>query len=295
MAFPSMASMQSTTGRLPVVTSDDLDAALLAANLRLPISKQERFHQELAVAFRNYFVNRLWDLWSAKSPASYGAAKIGRLDSAVSKVIRILELQPNGSGAVRQQGRLDELYRLILTAQANLYGEEIGGFPGLEPREFVAAESPRRQFGATDFRGDEALGQFLDSLELWSIILNRAHAYERKKVSGKGDTKRRERNQPLHLLFCTINSAWEDAFEKLPADGWNAYAGRADGPYIRFMESILHTMAGKIDPETDREYPKLAKDLRLTRNGIRGRFRLTGEAKLPALVKRLMAKPAKKK
>jgi hypothetical protein len=296
MGFPGIDEIRARFDLLPTLAEADVDRAVKAAGKPLLESRRELLHANLNVAFRNYFTNRLWDLWAAKAPASRTAAKLKRIAAAADKLANLLELsdKPNES---QQRGRINELYRLILTMQANLYAEERGGFSDLPPRMFDAIVYKDRRIQRPDFRGDEKLGQFIDAFQLWRTILHAAYAHERKKVTADRGSKRREPNKHMHTLFCTLNDVWERAFDELPADGWNPRTDRADGPYFRFLGSLFSGLANRIDPKIAAEYPELARDFRLTPNAIRARFRNTGEAKLPALAKRLrgMAKSTKKK
>ena len=285
--------MQALTARLPVIDVADVDAAVSAAGKVLRPDRAELLCANLNASFRNYFVERLWALWASKAPAAKTSAQIQRIAAAADKLATLLEVSGVSRGP-RQRGRINELYRMILLAQGSLYAEQIGGFPDLPPRTFDAItpwsgdpSNVKEVIQRSDYRSDEKLGQFIDSLELWRKILHRAHKYERRKVTPPGNRKRREANKPLHVLYCTLNSVWQDAFDELPADGWNALTDSADGPYFRFLASVFRAMRDRLDIQIAKEYPDLARDLSPTRNAIRGHFRKTGEAKIPGLVKRL--------
>lgn len=300
MAFPSIHEMQKLFGKLPTFTESHIDAALTAAGRTLPPDTRASLHSDLVIAFKNYFTSRLWDLWAAKAPASQTASKLKRIAATADKLALLLEIvdEPTTS---RQRGRLDELYRMCLIAQANLYAEEKGGFPDLPPMAFDAVKFRGRVVKqALDYRGDQKLGQFLDSLQLWRTILHRAHEYERKKVTPEGNRRRREPNKPMHVLFCTLNDVWESAFDEMPNDGWSPSRDTADSPYFRFLHSLFRAMHENLVTDVSAEYPQIAKDLKgMTPNAIRARFRATAQPKIKALARgwanEVMAESAKKK
>jgi hypothetical protein len=263
MPFPTLDEMQALFKRLPMVGLADIDRAKLAAGKTLEPERSELLCASINQAFRNYLVERLWDLWTSKAPAAKTAAQIQRIAAAADKLADLLEI----SGIARasgQRGRINELYRMIVLAQAGLYAQEIGGFPDLPPRMFDSVtawsndpSNVKQVIQRPDYRADEKLGQLIDALQLWRQILHRAHKYERRKVTPTGNRKRRAPNKALHVLYCTLNSVWETAFDELPADGWNPATDSADGPYFRFLDSIFdlwgHTSTRSL-PRTTRSW-----------------------------------------
>lgn len=279
MPVPPIDEVQRLLAKLPYFDLEALQVALQHSGKELQHSRRELFEIRMNEALRNYFVERLWELWHAKMPPAKVAAELARLTAAIEKVIRLLDLTEIRDGP-RQRGRLSEQFRLTLSAQATLYAEKGGGFPDLPPREFTATVGKSSRITRKDYREDEKLKQFLDSLELWHRIAGDAYDYTRKKVTPAENRKRRSRNEPLHILFCSINDVWDEAFDDLPADGWNEIEGEADGPYFRFLHKLFELVRARIDPTITAAYPQLSQDLKLSLNGIRGRYRQTAEAKL---------------
>lgn len=292
MPFPTLDELRAIFKLLPEVDEVAIRDALAAAKLSLPDDKQAQLRERVDLAFDTYFKFRLEQLWAAKAPASKTATQIGKIAATADKLVKLLELAeaPPGDKKSRLRGQMNELYRMVLVAQGGLYAKEIGGFSDLPPREFDAITTrftnrPQEVIRHLDYRADEKLGQFIEALQLWRIILRRAQAYERKKVTKPGDRKRREPNKAMHNLFCTINADWSDAFEALPGDGWNAMTNAPDGPYFRFLGSLFESMRRRVPAELSKDYPELARDMRMTPSAIRSRFRKTAEAKIPALVR----------
>jgi hypothetical protein len=286
MAFSGADEMTALLNLLPILDQAAVHKAVVLAGKRFS-DKPEKvamLRDGLNDAFNKYFVERMCALWAAKAPPSETAARIKRIAAAADRLVMRLRLEGLASPS-SQPGPANELLRIELISQANLYAKEIGGFANMPPRHGGAKEEGRTQ--RPDYRGDEKLRELIDAILLWQTILRRAHAFWRKNVTPAGQRKRRKPNNSLDNLFDDLNSVWMNVFAELPADGWSANTDSPDGPYFRFLKSLFVSIISRLDPRITSEYPELADDLRLSRHAIRARYRKTVEGKLPGMVKQM--------
>jgi hypothetical protein len=178
---------------------------------------------------------------------------------------------------------------LILSREANAHGERIGGYEGLPPLEWVAvADDDGKRFYRKDYQGDVKLGQVIDDVLLLRQLLHAAHTYERKKVTPKDKTNRRERDEAMPKLFNNLVGIWFDCFDDVPTVTWNAHASDAGGTFIAFLLPLFQAFKRDMPLPVNTQYPKLAGGLPVTRQAIYSRYRSSVAPKIARLAARMV-------
>jgi hypothetical protein len=199
----------------------------------------------------------------------------GASASACAKHLR--SIAKRAAGLIEDLGEGDhyskvgEAAALYLMHAANIYGEHIGGYPGLPPRApplAVDAEEAPIEL-RIDYRGWEKITEIIKALSLLRDLADTAYRTERAKVEvGMAETKRYRGDPAMAKLFSDFDLAWRDAFGDVPTTG-----GRAGGPYVRFVSMLLKTYREGLPAVIDRYFPGLREGLDLTPDAIRQRVR----------------------
>jgi hypothetical protein len=221
--------------------------------------KLQRLRININASFHSYMREQLWH--AAGEPPSDAAKHLKRIAKQTAKLIEALGACDDfGAGAFG-----------CLALQAARYGERIGGYPRLPPREFVVADTDpivRR----IDYRGEEKVEEIIEGLALLHKLAEDAHRYERAKV-GKGKADNCPPAAPvMRTFFHDLHRAWLGAFGVKPKTSLLP-EGEAGGPYIRFVSKLLKTYREKIPAEIDTYAPELRDSLDLSPGAIRGHVR----------------------
>lgn len=265
MAFPAISDIERIFQQLPVVGDSTIQLALSAAKKTLAPDRQRELGNALNTTLREYLLERLWYLWSAKAPAGKGARQLEKIATAADKLVTLL-------GARDGFDSMIEMWRLILSREAENYAESIGGFKGLAPMEFPAYATGEKRVRKW-YQGKVKLRECIDDLLLLNQLLKSAHSYELRKVTPKIEKNRRAGDEHMKKLFNNLNGIWFEILDEIPGASWNAYAGDAGGPYVGFLLTIFRSLKADMPASVLSEYPKLARGLPTTAQAIRARIR----------------------
>jgi hypothetical protein len=120
-----------------------------------------------------------------------------------------------------------------------------------------------------------------------NIAASRLHARIRNARARTSPGKARERrhvgNEPMGMLFGTLNTLWATYFRELPGISNFDMPG---GPYLSFVHAVLHAFARRISDDIEAAAPGIRAGLRLTPHAIHGHFRRTGFSALRRIGKR---------
>ena len=258
MAETSFDSVRQARSQFPRLSSADIDAALDVAKKPVSEAKREELLKNLNAAFHQYLSARISLLaFNERSPAAT-AKRLKQMSDATDRLINMI----GGPAGNSVQGEWEPEYFLwcILCRQANLHGRKIGGYP----------ECPPTGVRERDYRGEEKARALIDGLRLLQTLLEEAHQRERTEVKSASERDRSKADHPLLSLFSILNNIWTNRVGGKPAVSWNFYERKADGPYIRFLESIIGSLVARLPVDLKTSHPKLAGSLPSTPSAIKG-------------------------
>lgn len=267
MDFPAIDDIQRIFAQISTLDPSAVDLALSRSRKEPPADERDKLADRLEEVFRDYFRERLWQLWAAKAPAGKGARELEKIANAADKLVRLLDLG-NGVDA------MPWFWRSILEREAEAHAERVGGFPGFTPLEVPSVWVADRVIAARkSYQGASKLRECVDDLLLLQALLHSGVAYEKKKLTPQSNRNRRDADEAMPKLFDSLNWIWTDTFGAKPGTSWNAHASTADGPYVRFLLSLFNTLHDAIPHAVRKEYPNLEKGLPRTADAIRARIR----------------------
>ena len=271
MTLYGIDEIRNAIDLIPELAPTDVKDAVTKAGKVLPKGRVAELHDQLQAAFRDYFVNHLWNNAIANERPSETKRKLGQIATTSEKLIRLLGTEKDSQGA-------GALY-LSLVRSAEKEGARLDGFDSHPKIVPDGPDDGRRHLQTLiDFRGREKLLAIANDLQLLSDIAFGAQKYQ----DGKSNkTPSRHSGDPdMRQLIGNLNGIWFDIFEEVPGAGYDEHRQRADGPYIRFLESLFAQLRSRIPTELSRVNPNLKRSLTLTRNAIRTKVQKTNISRL---------------
>lgn len=273
---PSLDDISEAARLLPSISEEDVTAALTKARKPLSFDKQSDLVGAMQIAFKTFFIAKIWELGLKGSTASQTEKKLTGIVVAAERLAAALDIE--------QPSDTRRPAYLALTRSANAYGEKIGGYPGLSPTEFDAVRDNdgKPVVRRMDYRGGEKLKDIREGVALLLELAQGAAAYERMKVerhkskrqaAGKKAKAVRERDEAIVRFYGDFTGAWMDAFDELPRVSRSPITGVAGGPTVRFLSALFSVLAGKVSPELEARVPGLRRALRPTKDVISNRIR----------------------
>lgn len=271
MALYGLDQIRNAIGLIPELALTDVKEAVSKANKVLPKRRMVELHDQLQAAFRDYFVNHLFSNAIANERPSETKRKLGQIASTSEKLIRLLGIKKDSQGA-------GALY-LSMVRSAEKEGARLNGFDSHPKIVLGGADDVRLNLEpVTDFRGREKLLAIAKDLQLLTDI---AVGAQKIQTAKSNKTSSRNPGDPdMRQLIGNLNGIWIDIFEEAPGAGYDELRQIADGPYIRFLESLFSQLTSRIPTELSRVNPNLKRSLSLTPNAIRTKVQKTNIGRL---------------
>jgi hypothetical protein len=283
---PSLAdALQKAISLLPELSDDDISSVLGARGKKLDAPSRYEIRGQLNEALRDYVRARIWESGAAAVTPS---ARAKRLNQLAEKTRRVVQAR----GA--EGDPLSESIRSALLGALADRGQEVTTLFGV-PVEVagdgtaVGEDASLASVGkdATQRRGLTGLEQLALLERLWNAVdlLNNvartAYETERRRIAAKAPDRDRHRaDEGMQALFFGLNEIWMKFFRKLPGVTWDEYHRKFRGPYVQFVECVLHRYADRVPDALEGLAPGLRRRLRLTRPAIHSHFRETGVSSL---------------
>lgn len=157
-----------------------------------------------------------------------------------------------------------------LTVAAERHGENIGGYPGIPPYEVDYVDVDRTVSKRTSYGGSLAVAQAV----YWLSILQRwgDEALKGARRGVQTDPKRHKGDPAMREFIGTLAELWEMHTGERAGTGlkWTKDKDDVpDGPFQRFVRTLLSAATKSLPPEIDELAPTLRDSLNLSVHTLR--------------------------
>lgn len=250
----------------PKIIREDIDSAFTEAKKSPVINDYANLCNSLDRVYCNFFRTRLWQIVTRSKPVYLGIKKLEKIKKSLEKLMGNLEIE-NDVDSIP-----DEI-RLVLSREAEIYGEASNGFTDFPPFDYDMSEgqseTPRLY---RDYQGDIVFSKIVEYLNLLKIFTDSAIDYENLKMEKDRSSNRRPQDDAALELVDGMACVWRQITGSNPGSGINSAKSDA-GPFARFFIELNCQIRNRIPEQLHQVDSELSSSLYFTHDKVRSRVR----------------------